>query len=1005
MGNRERVDNVSTIPFPFLGQWVINYSCYILIISADMVVKCELPNPAIHRFNGSLFVNGQETGLNESSLLLRGCRLKNTAWAVGLVVYTGKQTKVIMNSRPTPSKLSLLEKTMNSLILLVFSAQIILSLISFVSYLIWYGENEDNLTYLCINADSSVNSILRDFCEDSSEYSEAGYIVTFFILYNNFIPISLYVTIELCNYLQAFFIDQDIDLYHPESDMPAIARTSNMNSDLGMIEYIFSDKTGTLTDNIMNFQKISFGGRIFSLHPQKNEDTLDNLRMHATQPDSPAAHLSYVLSVCHTVILDSHTQELRAESPDEEALVKGGGHVGWRFSGRRPGKCSVEHQNEVQDFDVLATIPFDSTRKRMSVVVRTSVETGGKYFVLSKGADNIMFDLATPDDAPLLPPVSSSSAARPSSSDKPSGESSPRATSTGAASATPPAAPVSAREALINNLHAFSSEGLRTLVLGVRELSEAEYSAFAEQWALAERATSDRDRLQAEAALLVEKHLTIVGATAIEDKLQEGVPDTIAFLLQCGIKLWVLTGDKMETAINIGYSAKLLTSDMVLLKMQYQGDARAVNHKLRRLIAQLQRLTESAIQVDLPRRPQVWYKQVWQQMQSTFTDNKGSSSRRPSSSHLHSTNSGIGTGLLSGRNSRSNSRTNSKLFFGSGGDSLDIEHEDMPLLEKPADLTVDRITSEHLGLVVDGNTLLNIFGHPENEVIFLTVAKMCKTIIACRVSPEQKRLLVRLVKRGVFPRPLTLSIGDGANDVPMIQEAEVGVGVSGKEGRQAVNSSDFAIAQFRFLQRLLMVHGRWNYRRTSKVVLYSFYKNIVLALTMFYYTFFSGYSGQTMYDSNVYGMYNIVLSMPVVCFGIFDRDVPATRLLRHPNHYDVGRKRSDLNWLAVFTEMWQAIVDSVLLFFLPYYCYRGSRDIWAGEGYQEGMWAFGLTVYTIIVIAMMLRVMLISYSWTWVWHFFLWGSLALYVLFIFVYQVHVHMLPHLHRSINIYPAA
>jgi len=120
------------------------------------------------------------------------------------------------------------------------------------------------------------------------------------------------------------------------------------------------------------------------------------------------------------------------------------------------------------------------------------------------------------------------------------------------------------------------------------------------------------------------------------------------------------------------------------------------------------------------------------------------------------------------------------------------------------------------GLVVDGPSLSLILG-TSHEKLLLELACSCAAVVACRVSPAQKQLIVKMVKEGLPNKPITLSIGDGANDVPMIQEAQIGVGISGKEGRQAVNSSDFAIAQFRFLKRLLLVHGRYNYRRTSKV--------------------------------------------------------------------------------------------------------------------------------------------------------------------------------------------
>lgn len=868
----------------------------------NLSCRCEAPNASILKFRGTLTALNEEISVDEKSLLLRGCRLKNTAWAVGLVVYTGRESKIVMNSRSTPSKLSLLEKTMNSLVLFVFMLQLGLSLISFVSYLLWSYSYKDNTPYLCVNASSSKNPLLSTFCESATQYSDGGYLVTFFILYNNFIPISLYVTIEVCNYLQAFFIDNDEQMFDPTSNNAAAARTSNMNSDLGMVQYVFSDKTGTLTENVMKFQKLSFAGTVFSISPAGAEHGFDQLRNghfapHQEQLDSL---LGAILSVCHTVVIDASTREIKAESPDEEALLDAAKEIGWEFLGRSPGKISIRVRDSDVEYELIATIPFTSARKRMSVIVK---RPDGRILLLCKGADNVLLSLAGSENRSL-------------------------------------SFPGTTEDALQRDLQRFAVEGLRTLVLGYKELSEEELQRFLSLWG-DKSMSEDLEQLRARAAALVETDLIIVGATAIEDKLQKGVPETIDFILRSGVKLWVLTGDKMETAINIGYSARLIRRDMIVIRMQYGTDRAATKRKLQLLVQKLDKLVRDTKPFTKSRES------LWRSVLNLVTQSKPRSS--------------------------------------SFADSyMPGDEEDMPLIDKNTELS--GVTSDRLALVVDGGTLLSLIGDKECEDLFLSIAGTCRTVIACRVSPEQKRLLVRLVKTKSIERPLTLSIGDGANDVPMIQEAAIGVGISGREGRQAVNNADFAISQFRFLKRLLFVHGRWNYRRTSKVVLYSFYKNIVLAMSMFYYTFFSGYSGQTMYESNIYGLYNIVLSMPVIAFGIFDRDVPSAKLLAEPDLYAPGRTRADLNWATVFFEFLQAFVDSCFLFFLPYVVYYYAMDMWEDSGKQGGIWLYGFVVYTIILLAMMVRIMLLSCTWTWIWHLFMVGSFAVFIGFAFVYQ-------------------
>lgn len=319
--------------------------------------------------------------------------------------------------------------------------------------------------------------------------------------------------------------------------------------------------------------------------------------------------------------------------------------------------------------------------------------------------------------------------------------------------------------------------------------------------------------------------------------------------------------------------------------------------------------------------------------------------------------------------------------------------ENTPLLRKSSNaapgggpIDTKQIQADYLALIVDGDTLMAILGDKINELLFLSVARICKAVIACRVSPQQKRLLCRLVDKTFQPRPVTLAIGDGANDVAMIQEAQIGIGISGKEGRQAVNSADFAIAQFSYLKRLLMVHGRLNYRRTSKLIRFTFYKNIIAALVIFFFTFYSGYSGGSLFEDNVFMMYNVALAAPSVALGIFDRDRSISELLTDPSHYAVGRKRMDLNSITIIIDAIAAVIDALILYYIPHYVYETTRDIWSSHGYTAGIWVFGTTVYLTMILAMFMRYTYIASTWTYITHVFFWTSLAAFFVYILIYQ-------------------
>jgi magnesium-transporting ATPase (P-type) len=949
------------------------------LTSVALAIQCDPPNSAIHAFHGAMELQDKTVvPLDMSTFLLRGSSLRNTKWVLGVVVYTGTDTKLVMNSRAAPFKISSIERTMNNILLVVLAALVFISTVSLVFFILWTNTYYDYLDYLCYNYQTSTNAMFRNNCGVGSDYPEWGYFFTFFILYSNFLPISLYVTVEVCNFYQAYYIDNDVQLYDPVSDTPALARTSNMNADLGMVEYVFSDKTGTLTDNVMVFKKCSVGGVVYGV--DADEMHVKDMSAAAAaaasaetkEPPPPHVHTTSIthlppdaeftlaMALCHTVIVEAESGGYQAESPDEKALVEAAADLGWRFVGRRPGVVVVERTatSARDEYTLLATVPFDSDRKRMSVVLR---RPDGQVVVYCKGADNIIFDRATA----FLGSNNSSGVAE-------------------------------QKEQMLQHLNAFGADGLRTLVFSRRVLTPAEVAAFQQAWSQAEAAVGDRYALMAAAAATIEVQLTVVGASAIEDKLQDGVPSTLVDLANAGIKLWVLTGDKVETAINIGYSAGLLAQEMVLIKLQDRGqDAAALRAQLEQLIGLFQKVAGDSGDID----------RIWHNMQTNVNEiifggakkGAGGSVRRRKKStpaaaeadqEAAQSSDRDDAPLLDGHRapaadtpaSSSSSSSNSFLpnFLGSTADTA-----------AAAAVQIDQLTSDHLAVVVDGETLLKIFGDATLEQLFLSLATISKCVLACRVSPEQKRLAVRLVKKGVPGRPVTLAIGDGANDVAMIQEADIGIGLSGKEGRQAVNTSDFAIARFRFLKRLLLVHGRLDYRRVCKVILFSFYKNIVLTIILFAFTFNSGYSGQSLFDDWVHSAYNVILAFPVVSMGVFDKDMSEEMLERYSLLYISGRTRSDLNVSVLLMEMAQAVLDAMIIFGIPYYCSIEPGDVWGKDAYTDGLWIFGTVVYTALVVSMFVRIAMITHTWT-VWtHVFFWSSILAYVIFLLVYQSYI----------------
>jgi phospholipid-translocating ATPase len=309
-----------------------------------------------------------------------------------------------------------------------------------------------------------------------------------------------------------------------------------------------------------------------------------------------------------------------------------------------------------------------------------------------------------------------------------------------------------------------------------------------------------------EVANVIEQELTLLGGTAIEDRLQDGVPDTISLLANAGIKLWVLTGDKVETAINIGFSCNLLNNDMELIVFNVPAD------KPEAAASELQRYL----------------------------------------------------------------------------DKFGIRGTDEELIAARKDHTPPAATH---ALVIDGDTL-KLMLEEDLKQKFLLLCKRCKSVLCCRVSPAQKAAVVQMVKNGL--NIMALSVGDGANDVAMIQEADVGVGIAGEEGRQAVMSSDYAIGQFRFLQRLLLVHGRWSYRRLGEATANFFYKTLVWTFALFWYSIYNSFDGSYLFDYTYIILINLAFtSLPVIFMGIFDQDVSDKVSLEVPQLYMRGIERKE----------------------------------------------------------------------------------------------------------------
>ncbi|XP_029003445.1 phospholipid-transporting ATPase VA [Betta splendens] len=1009
----------------------------------NSVIECEKPNNDLNRFRGYIIHrSGRRDALYKENLLLRGCTIRNTEEAVGIVIYAGHETKAMLNNNGPRYKRSKLERQMNVDVFWCVIILLVMCLFAAVGHGLWMFQYGDK---------RPVFDVLGPDGTDLSPIMSAIYLfLTMIIVFQVLIPISLFVSIEIVKICQVYFIHQDMDLYDEETDSHLQCRALNITEDLGQMQYIFSDKTGTLTENKMVFRRCtvtgveyshdanarrlamyqeidseeeectSHGGTlprrdsvtshqsarvvlrsqstkshrrtgsraeakrasILSKHtafssPMEKDITpdpqlldkvnecssqMDFMRFHSQPMSQLPSDLSdtidffIALTICNTVVVSSPNQprqkvrmrfelkspvktiedfikrftpsrltsgsnnssssslitnrssnkgcssllsspsaestltkldeehpsggldhtfspvplcydakaltleegELRyeAESPDEAALVYAAKAYKCSLVGRLPDQVTVElpHLGKL-NFELLHTLGFDSTRKRMSVVVRHPLTD--QITVYTKGADSVIMDLIKPPD-------------------------------TGNSKGKRQKKNVYRTQ---NYLNQYAADGLRTLCIAKKILTKEEYACWLQRHLQAETSIQGREQLLFESALRLETNLQLLGATGIEDRLQDGVPETIASLRKAGLQIWVLTGDKQETAVNIAYACKLLDPEEEILTLNADSQEACAL------------LLEESLHY----------------IQAKFL----CSSTEPATKALH---------------------TNLALFdiYSSSSSSSSSSSHTTPF------------TVHRLGLVIDGRTLAYALDKSLEDK-FLAVARSCRSVLCCRSTPLQKSMVVKLVRNKL--KVMTLAIGDGANDVSMIQVADVGVGISGQEGMQAVMASDFALPRFRYLHKLLLVHGHWCYSRLANMILYFFYKNAMFVALIFWYQFYCGFSGSAMIDQWYLIFFNLMFSaFPQLITGTLDKDVSAETLQHLPQLYVNGQNSEEYKPYMFWMNMIDAFYQSLICFFIPYFAYADS---------DVDLFTWGTPITTLALITILLHLGIETKTWTW----------------------------------------
>ncbi|KAM7143495.1 phospholipid-transporting ATPase IK [Molossus nigricans] len=764
-------------------------------------VVCEEPNSRMHHFTGRLELEGKEYALDSGNILLRGCKIRNTDTCYGMVIYAGFDTKIMRNCGQVQLKRTKIDYLMNRLVILIFVFLVLISMALTLGF--WNKVAEFKTKHY--------------YVPDKHRYSITSesllMFLSFLILLSVMMPMAMFIIAEFIYLGNSIFIDWDVEMYYEPQDIPAKARSTSLNVQLGQVEYIFSDKTGTLTQNIMTFKKCCINGIVYSPDEEeassKENPYLWNrfadgkllfqnsslLNIVRSNEDSMVQEFWRLLAICHTVMVGEKDNQLlyQAASPDEEALVTAARNFGYVFLARTQNSITVMELGEERVYEVLAMMDFNSIRKRMSVLVRNPE---GSIYLYTKGADSVLFERLHKKGIHKKEQTM--------------------------------------KAATEEALTSFAEQTLRTLCLAYRKMDEDTYEEWRQRHQEANILLQNRAEALHQVYEEIEQNLQLLGVTAIEDKLQDGVLETIHSLKQGNIKMWVLTGDKQETAVNIGFACQLLSGDMHILQ------------------------EEEIIQI----------LEAYQETNSNLPQIK------------------MAAMIVSGE-------------------------------------LLDQMMKSKTGLV-----LQNKDSTPENpevwrERAFVELASRCQAVICCRVTPKQKALIVALVKK--YQNVVTLAIGDGANDVNMIKTADIGVGLAGQEGMQAVQNSDYMLAQFRFLRRLLLVHGRWSYMRVCKFLRYFIYKTLAIMMVQIWFAFYNGFTAQPLYGGWFLALFNLLYTtLPVLYIGLFEQDVSDEQSLELPELYIAGQKDKLFNYWVFFQAMVHGIATSLVNFFMTLWI---SHDI------------------------------------------------------------------------------
>lgn len=847
--------------------------------------------------------------LSHTHLLPQSCLLKNTERVMAVAVYTGAETKCGMNTRPSPAKWAQIDQQVNTYSIFIFGGQIVTATIfGFLGY--------------CMNTN------IEWWYLPKHHLSPSVYLIIyplrFFLLTTVMIPVSFKFVVDMSKHYIAEVVECDEALKH-ENGEGCRVKNSSIVEDLGQIDYVLSDKTGTLTQNVMELRYISVvpdhqleltemdvPASMLSSPTVANSSVLPFREKYNGGADdlshppkgcvrSPEIlHFSTMMALCSTVevVRTKRSTDLndtvvtnmyQAASPDEVALCFGAAKTGVLLESRSPESATVTVCGETEKWPIHHLFPFSSDRKSMGII--TENPRTNQLLLVMKGADDCIQRMLRHDRC------------------------------------------FSAFPMLGEHLSLYAKSGLRTLLFAQKEITRKELQEFLASMREAELSMSDRQAVVDALRDQMECDMELIGITANEDKLQENVRETVQDLHEAGVKMWMLTGDKIETAEQIGLSCSLFNANDRIIRI-----------------------------VDDPINGVGWE----EKLMSFPTTGHSRTPERNQVALSPYTLLAIGKYIMQ-----------KVMFYGTSKIPFDPLETDQSS------------SSARTALVVHGGPVLQKILTTERLACrFMEISNECQSVICARTTPSQKAAVTNFVRTQGH---MTLSIGDGGNDVAMLQAAHVGVGIAGKEGQQAARAADFSIQKFSDLRPLMFVHGHQAYARTAYIIKYSFYKSMLIAFIQLAYNVVgANYSGGSFWNSFSLMMWNGCYTLPTTLLYCLDRCAPRVVLEHVPALYKLSRRSTDMAIPEFFLfYVLRGAVQSVALLWFATSVY-GISFKYADGGTESNSTTFSVS-YTALIISQLLTVYMESHSVTYWNALFLLGMPLFYVLATYVFS----SIPHL----------